>query len=699
MFKKITNTDNLSEQGPLIYYIDFNSVGCYHCVIMETGKIVEYIDRQKIICAVVLEVKQQRLRLLNENNREISLSEGRLLHRSKKNLDISMGRDKVVGYLKETAARRNELLKEINILELWEVLNSEQEWIDLPTMTEFCFSRYADGDHESAVVRAFFEDRCYFKFKPDGFFPNTQEQVERVNIQAQEEEYRNRIIEIGGDWLKATLNEQHEGSKFLELSDQQKDEFIEIFKSYYLFEKDSPHSILGKAMMAGAGIDDMDMLFEFLVRQGVWEPTENIELHRLEVPTTFDHDVMKSVAELIHRSPSCLENYRQDLTDLKLITIDGQSTLDYDDALSIERAGSNFRLGVHIADVGNYIKRDSDIDQEALSRGSSIYMPDLKIPMIPAPLAEDLCSLKEGMLRPAISLMVMLTPQAEIRGFEIFPSLIRVKRQLTYFEANMIAETDEEIKALYHLAQNFQQYRLDHGAVQITLPEVNVWLNEEGEPLVSRTNRESPGRMLVSEIMILANWLKAKFLARQGLAAIFRSQPRPKERLYRRNEGSVFQNWMQRKLLSRFVLSTKPDMHSGLGLDAYITATSPIRKYFDLLTQRQLRAAIGIEKPYTEQDVSQIIQKLENPMGCVARLQFRRNRYWLLKYLEGHIGKKEEAIVLSKRRNGYQILLTEYMIECMLPISGGINLKPEDLVQVTIQHVDARKDIFAVFLG
>jgi exoribonuclease-2 len=666
---------------------------------METGKIVEYIDRQKIICAVVIEVKQQRLRLLNENNREISLSEGRLLHSSKKNLDISMGRDKVVGHLRETSLRRNELLRQINILELWEVLNSEQEWIDLPTMTEFCFPRHVDGDHESAVVRAFFEDRFYFKFKPDGFFPNTQEQVDRVITQAQVEENRNRIIEVGGDWLKATLKDQNESSESGRLSDQQKEEFIEIFKSYYIFEKDSPHSGLGKAMMARAEIDDMDMLFEFLVRQGVWEPTENIELHRLEVPLTFDYDVMKSVADLIHRSPSFLGNYRQDLTDLKLITIDGQSTLDYDDALSIERAGSNFRLGVHIADVGNYIKRDSDIDQEALSRGSSIYMPDLKIPMIPAPLAEDLCSLKEGMLRPAISLMVMLTPQAEIRGFEIFPSMIRVRRQLTYFEANMIAETDEEIKTLYHLAQNFQQYRLDHGAVQITLPEVNVWLNEEGEPVVTRTNRESPGRMLVSEIMILTNWLKAKFLAQQGLPAIFRSQPGPKDRLYRRNEGSVFQNWMQRKLLSRFVLSTKPDPHSGLGLDAYITATSPIRKYFDLLTQRQLRAAMGLEKPYTEQDVSQIIQKLENPMGCVARLQFRRNRYWLLKYLESHIGKKEEAIMLSKRRNGYQILLTEYMIECMLPVTGGVNLKPEDLVQVTIQHVNARKDILAVYLG
>jgi exoribonuclease II len=666
---------------------------------METGKIVEYIDRQKIICAVVVEVKQQRLRLLNENNRELSISEGRLLHSSKKNLDISMGRDKVVGFLKETAARRNELLKEINILELWEILNSEQEWIDLPTMTEFCFSRQVDGDHESAVVRAFFEDRFYFKFKPDGFFPNTQDQVDRVISQAQEEEYRNHLIEAGGDWLKSTLNDQQENPGLAGVSDQEKEKFIEIYKSYYLFEKDSPHSNLGKAMMARAGINEMDMLFEFLVRQGIWEPTENIELHRLEVPTTFGHNVMKSVADLIHRSSSFLENSRQDLTDLKLITIDGQSTLDYDDALSIERAGSNYRLGVHIADVGNYIKKDSDIDLEALNRGSSIYMPDLKIPMIPAPLAEDLCSLKEGMLRPAISLMVMLTPQAEIRDFEIFPSMIRVRRQLTYFEANMIAETDEEIKTLYHLAQKFQQYRLDHGAVQITLPEVNVWLNEEGEPIVTRTNRESPGRMLISEIMILANWLKARFLSGKGLAAIFRSQPRPKERLYRRNEGSVFQNWMQRKLLSRFVLSTKADMHSGLGLDAYITATSPIRKYFDLLTQRQLRAAMGLEEPYTAQEVAQIIQKLETPMSSVARLQFKRNRYWLLKYLESHIGKKEEAIVLSKRRNGYQILLPEYMIECLLPVSGGINLKPEDLVQVTIQHVNARKDIFCVYLG
>ena len=87
------------------------------------------------------------------------------------------------------------------------------------------------------------------------------------------------------------------------------------------------------------------------------------------------------------------------------------------------------------------------------------------------------------------------------------------------------------------------------------------------------------------------------------------------------------------------------------------------------------------------------------PMGNVARVQYNRHRYWLLKYLEQKVGQKEEAIVLSKRRNDYQILLSEYMIECDLPISGGFQLKPEDLIQVTIQNVNARQDKLDVFIG
>jgi exoribonuclease-2 len=156
---------------------------------------------------------------------------------------------------------------------------------------------------------------------------------------------------------------------------------------------------------------------------------------------------------------------------------------------------------------------------------------------------------------------------------------------------------------------------------------------------------------------------------------------------------------MQRRFLSRFVLAPQADRHSGLGLDAYVTATSPIRKYFDLVTQRQLRAVLGLEQPYTSEEIERLIQMLELPMSNVSRIQHGRHRYWLLKYLEQHVGEKEEAIVLIKRRNNYQILLSEYMIECDLPISGGFELKPEDLIQVTIQRVRARHDQIGVYIG
>jgi exoribonuclease-2 len=307
--------------------------------------------------------------------------------------------------------------------------------------------------------------------------------------------------------------------------------------------------------------------------------------------------------------------------------------------------------------------------------------------------------LRADALRPAVSILVKLTPSAEIMDFEIVASLIKVDRQLTYYDVNMVAEEDKEILTLGKIAQNFRQRRLNQGALQITLPEMNIWINAEGEPAVSRINRESPARLLVSELMIMANWLMAKFLANNGQPAIFRSQPPPRDRLFKNNEGSIYQNWMQRKLLSRFALGTEAQHHSGLGLDAYVTATSPIRKYFDLATQRQIKAVLGLNAPANQEEVKRIIQAVEQRMSTVSRIQYARNRFWLLKHLEKRTGDKTEAVVLGKRRNSYLILLKEFMIECNLALSNGIVLKPEDLVQVTIQHADARKDMLSVYVG
>ena len=669
---------------------------------MELGNVVEFIESQKIMCAVILEIKKLRLRLLTETNREVKMPANRLSHKCDSLLDLSMSREKLVASLKKIARRRTALIDTIDVKGIWDVLNTEQEWIDLATMTGFCFSGEPNQDQESAVVRAFFSDRHYFKFKGDQFFPLTAEQVIEIETRQRKEEERARFIASCSQWLKAlTVNGSYPAISEL---DREQTRCVDILKSAFLFEKESAHHQVAKQIRRAAGMEKPDRLFQLLVKLGVWDKDVNLELLRGGVAAEFPEGVKdyaeKQVKDAFYSSPKPSKGHeRRDLTDTPLITIDGQATLDYDDALSLEMVDGFYRLGIHISDVAHFVKKDDPIDREASARGSSIYTPDRKIPMLPPSLAEGLCSLRAEELRPAISILVKLAPSAEIMDYEVVASWIKVKRQLTYYDVNMVAEEDKEVQALGNIARKFRQRRLSQGALQITLPEINIWINSDGEPVVNKVNRESPARMLVAELMIMANWLMAGFLSKNGQPAIFRSQPPPRDRLYRNNEGSLFQNWMQRKLLSRFALGSCAQHHSGLGLDAYVTATSPIRKYFDLATQRQIRAVLGFDQPYSEEEVRNIIHGVEQPMRTVSRIQYTRNRYWLLKYLEQRAGDKAEAVVLGKHRDNYLILIKDYMLECRLPKTQGIELKPQDLVQVTLQHASARNDMLSVYIG
>lgn len=661
---------------------------------MESGEIVEYIDDQKIICAVVMENGNHRLRLLTEHNREVKVAAQRLSHRGKKKLKLSEGRNRLVESLRGLSRKRNAIAEKIEIEELWEVLKQEQRWIDLETMAGLCFPEAVNDDRESGVIRALFRSRRHFKFKPDRFLPHTEKQLAAIIAMEQKAARQEELIVAGAQWIRSVASGSpgDRPSCHLELS--------KIFKSYYLFEKESPHSPIGRAIMKKAELTSPEAIFNHLVAVGVWAPDENVDLLRYKIPTDFSQAVLDLARSVPVATASTFEGSgRVDLTHLTTITIDGQSTLDFDDALSIETRDDHLLVGIHISDVAQHIRKGDELDREARSRGSSIYLPDNRISMAPPLLAENRLSLKKDHIRPAISTMVKISLSGDIISYDIFPSIIRVVHQLSYFEANVSAEEGKAIAALYDIATRFRETRLSQGAIQITLPEINVWLDEAGLPVVNRVNRESPGRMLIAEMMILSNWLSARFLAENNTPAIFRSQPKPKDRILKNGTGTLFQNWMQRKLLNRFVLRPGPDYHWGLGLDAYVTATSPIRKYFDLVTQRQIRSVLGLERAYTEKEIEEIIGQLARPMADVGRIQFRRNRYWLLKHLEGRIGEKEEAIVLQRRRNTYAILLKAYMIECFLPQSSGIDLKPEDLVQVTIQHVNARNNTLSVFMG
>jgi exoribonuclease-2 len=239
---------------------------------MEPGHVVEFIDSQKIYCAVVTDIKKLRLRLLTENNREVKMAAGRLTHQSALLLDTSATRLKLVDELKAIAARRRLLSEQIDIQDLWEVLNSEQEWIDLATMTALCFPQDPTGDHESAVIRALFNDRLYFKFDIRRFFPYSAQKVEQIQRQRKAAEQQERLIAGGSTWMQKVLAGQNAQAP------EQKNTICDILASYYLFEKESPHREMARSILKRTGTGSPGAIFTFLTKVGRWHPDQNLEL-------------------------------------------------------------------------------------------------------------------------------------------------------------------------------------------------------------------------------------------------------------------------------------------------------------------------------------------------------------------------------------------------------------------------------------
>ncbi|WDP88013.1 MAG: RNB domain-containing ribonuclease [Desulfobacter sp.] len=658
---------------------------------MNIGSIVEYIDQQKIISAIILSEKKGKLRLLNENSREVNFSEKRLSHISQARLNTDLAKSTLVSHLKQATETRRRLSESINIRDLWEILHDDPEEIDISAMTLFCFDPPLTPDHEAAVIRAFFYDRLYFKFNKSIFLPYTEEQVNARKRQVKEAKRREELIIKGASWLNQ-LQKQDKPPE-----SQPDPKIVDILKNYYLFGNDADMAATAKQMIKKSGLTLVDQLFKLFVKAGLWEVDQNIDLLTMQIPTSFSPRVMDAAARLSKTAARVFDDpKRKDLTKVPLITIDGQSTQDYDDAISLETTENGYRLGIHIIDVGAYIKNGDFIDMAARFRASSIYMPDDKLPMIPSSLSEDLCSLKEGQIRPGISTLVHMNRFFKVLDYEIVPSIIKVHQQMSYSEANLLNGKNDPITSLYKMATLLREKRLKAGAIQITLPEVNVWLEDHQEIRYAKVDRENPSRMLVSEMMILANSLMAEFLSTNGMPAVFRSQAQPKQRIFKGIETALMPNFMQRKQLSRAMINTHADPHAGLGVKAYVTATSPIRRYHDLLTQRQIKALLRIGNPYSAQELDDILQSISISMANTGRLQAARKRYWLIKYLEKMKGQNFEGLVLDCHRDHYNVLIKEFMLEAKLP-SSGFKLKHGDLIQITIQHADARRNQLTLF--
>ncbi len=663
---------------------------------MTNYQVVEFFEDRKIFCAFVGDDRGERLHVITEQNREMNLPRKRLIHWTPWSAGANLSRLDLVEQLKTISQRRESLKREINLEEVWELLVNDSEGFILADLARSWYGESVTSDQSAALGRALFEDRFYFKFKGNVWQPHSPEVVENLKEQYRRELERLQERETAAVWLKAVWQGQ-------EITDPiWRQRLVEILRDMAVYGSAGEHYDLGREYLEEAKLFKSETPFKLLLKLGVFIPDENLDLYRLEAPQEFSQEIQEAASQLSSRLDLLTSSIsdRVDLSGLETFTIDGERTRDFDDALSLEKISQGWRLGVHITDVASYLQPGDLLDQSALERGTSLYLPERRIPMLPESLSENTLSLLAQEPRLAVSFLVDLSAEGEILGFSIAPSLIRIHQRLTYHEVDLHLDQEERFATLHRLTSKLRERRLSHGGVQLQFPDVYIYTDIQGEVRVEIEDTETPSHEIVSEAMILANFLGARYLSENHLPALYRSQAPPREELGTVEGRSIFQLWQNRRRLSRVLLEPDPQPHWGLGLPVYTTLSSPIRRYLDIVIQRQLLATLsGNPAPYTREDLEELLKILEPALRRAAILKSRRLRYWLLKYLSQRLGQKMQALVLEQYPNRYRLLIPDILLETEMPSPSGRQFHPGETILIRLDRSIPHEDILKVSLA
>lgn len=316
------------------------------------------------------------------------------------------------------------------------------------------------------------------------------------------------------------------------------------------------------------------------------------------------------------------------------------------------------------------------MDQEAALRGTTVYLPEASVRMLPDTIATDRASLKAGEERHVLTTDAIVSADGELISYTIYPARIRIAERLTYERADELitgesgAGAAAMLRLLHELTGRMRERRRMAGALLIQRRETKVKVSTDGEIQISLIDNASPSRELVAELMLLCNYAAAKLAAEQHIPLVYRVKPA--------GGGDLG--------LQRPHLSIHPEFHVGIGLPYYAQTSSPIRRYMDLVLQRQLVAVLAStgHPPY---EAEELLRLLANAEACEAEgreLERRAKRFWTLRYLERHsMDRPLEATVL---RDGAGAELETYGIRGML--DGAPNLAGQARALVRIIRLD-----------
>lgn len=306
------------------------------------------------------------------------------------------------------------------------------------------------------------------------------------------------------------------------------------------------------------------------------------------------------------------------LAEHSAFSIDDADTLDYDDAISLQEEPGGYRLGIHVSNLALYIDAQHPLFSEAIERVTSLYLPAEIVPMLPPRFSQDEFSLCEHQAKGVLTLYLKLNTELQVVDSELKVQRLRIERNLSYTEVDIDRKRPE-----YHILNRISSILRDQRDVAQDKERFYYTLKaQQGRVCIKRVDAQSPSRLMIEELMILYNRSIAQFAVQRNLPLLYRNI-------------NQFLDENQEVRNSSAFISTRPGYHPGIGAEAYLHATSPIRRVVDLINQMQVCGMLCQQQMlFSETDLIQMIPNIEKRILQIRETVSRSERYWFLKYIE-----------------------------------------------------------------
>ncbi len=433
------------------------------------------------------------------------------------------------------------------------------------------------------------------------------------------------------------------------------------------------------------------------------------------LPLEFPKGVLKQTRRIPETLAKEESQRRLDLRDLVCFTIDPEDANDFDDAVSLERLGTNeYRLGVHIADVSYYVQAGSELDQEASRRGTSVYLVDRVIPMLPDKLSSVLCSLRPRVDRFAYSVLMTMTARGVVKDYEIRESIIRSNRRFTYEEVQRILDSGsgefaEVLTRMHELSKELMKKRMQEGSINFETPEVKIHLGQDGKPIEIVKKERLASHRLVEDFMLLANRIVAKHVG------LYRKEEAIRPFIYRIHDapdpaklrdlanfvaqfgyslhvnGGVASKALQRLLatvhgtleedvinevairsMAKAIYSETNIGHYGLGFKFYTHFTSPIRRYPDLVVHRLLKEysrGMGHQRRVVwDEELPEICDHSSKMERIAMEAERESVKVMQVEYMKRHLGDEFDGIVSGVTKFGLFVEINDILVESLVRV-------------------------------